>query len=412
MYRINLHEVISALSDALDLVGVDSFHHGKRVGFMAVQAVDRLPDSLSSLDLLHLGMLHDIGVSSTRIHQNLVEHFNWEGAGEHCRIGYERLKRFPPLEHLAEPILHHHTPWEELKKRTDLSPDSALFANWIFLTDRADVMAASHHNRDILQKKEPIIREIRKRSGTFFEPGLVELFSHMAEQEAFWLMQDPRHISVFVERFKTEAKESTLDFPMLKKLSLIFSEIVDSKSEFTHEHSLGVASLSRHMGELLGLSETVRDKLELAGLLHDLGKLQTPDEILDKPGPLTDREKAAINQHSFETYTVLGQITGMEEIAGWASYHHESPNGKGYPFRLPGDKLPLEARIIAVADVFQSLTQNRPYRQALSLQEAVEHMESLAEEESLDPELVKLVLKNPEESLRKARALEPEREYS
>ena len=87
-----------------------------------------------------------------------------------------------------------------------------------------------------------------------------------------------------------------------------------------------------------------------------------PDEILDKAGSLDERERAIINTHSFETYQILRHIDGFEAIALWASYHHEEPNGCGYPFHLTAEAMPLEAKILRVADIFQAMVQNRPYR--------------------------------------------------
>lgn len=148
----------------------------------------------------------------------------------------------------------------------------------------------------------------------------------------------------------------------------VFSCIVDAKSTFTREHSDGVASLARHIGGLFGMSERTCDMLELAGLLHDLGKLRVPDTLLEKPGKLNSLEYAAVQRHSFDTYNILKNIHGFEDIALWAGQHHERVNGSGYPYHLKSPQLSREARIIAVADVFQALAQNRPYRKALSPQ--------------------------------------------
>ena len=102
-----------------------------------------------------------------------------------------------------------------------------------------------------------------------------------------------------------------------------------------------------------------------AGHLHDLGKLRVPDEILDKPGRLDAAERKIINTHSYETFQILRNIGGFEDIARWAAYHHEEPDGSGYPFHLDAAATPLEARILRVADIFQAMVQERPYRQGM-----------------------------------------------
>lgn len=157
---------------------------------------------------------------------------------------------------------------------------------------------------------------------------------------------------------------------------MIFARIVDAKSPSPPS----IRSASRGWpasAERLGVSAENCEKLEIAGLLHDLGKLRVPDEILDKPGRLDNRERKIINTHSYETFQILRNIHGFEEITRWAAYHHEEPDGSGYPFHLKADAMPLEARILRVADIFQAMVQIRPYRQGLSDAEVTTFMRDL-----------------------------------
>ncbi|MCI5142005.1 MAG: HD domain-containing protein, partial [Candidatus Electrothrix sp. ATG1] len=156
--------------------------------------------------------------------------------------------------------------------------------------------------------------------------------------------------------------------------------------------------ISKHVG----LSEEKQYMLELTGLLHDLGKLNVPDEILEKPGPLTEQERLIMMRHSFESYQILRRISGFEEIAKWAAFHHEVLAGTGYPFHKDATGLSLEARIISVADVFQALTQNRPYRPQLPLEKIFIIMDEMVAEGDLDPQLVALTKAHADECLRKA----------
>ena len=115
-----------------------------------------------------------------------------------------------------------------------------------------------------------------------------------------------------------------------------------------------------------------------------------PDEILEKPGALTCEERSLIEHHSFETYQILRGIVGLEDIALWAAYHHEKPNGRGYPFHCGGTELTLEMRIIAVSDVFQALAQHRPYRQPLSPAQVLEMLRAFVNRNQLDRGVVGL----------------------
>jgi putative nucleotidyltransferase with HDIG domain len=180
----------------------------------------------------------------------------------------------------------------------------------------------------------------------------------------------------------------------LRVLASIFSRIVDAKSEFTATHSLGVARLARLLAEKMGVSRDHCDKLEVAGLLHDLGKLRVPDELLNKPGTLDVHERQIMNSHSFETFQILRKIDGFGEIALWAAYHHEEPEGTGYPFHVTEKDLSLEARILRVADIFQAMVQTRPYRQGMTGEEIKVFMLELAGKGKLDAQVVDVAIEN------------------
>jgi HD-GYP domain-containing protein (c-di-GMP phosphodiesterase class II) len=190
----------------------------------------------------------------------------------------------------------------------------------------------------------------------------VDAFLDVSQSEAFWLSLEREHVDGYVSEWISHDSTRDMEFEDLKGIIKIFSHIVDAKSRFTQEHSDGVANLSCYLGETFELSEKKCEMLELAGLLHDLGKLRVPDEVLEKPGKLSEDEFATIQRHSFDTLNILKRIRGFEEIAQWAGQHHERVDGSGYPYHSNENRLPLEARIIAVADVFQALAQERPYR--------------------------------------------------
>lgn len=398
--KADLRHVIYALSDALDLVGVDDVAHGKRVGIMAAECgrAGGLPDDEVAF-LFDLGMLHDIGVSSTRTHCHLVEEFDWDGSQVHCEVGHALLKGFAPFVPMARPVLYHHTRWEELT-RTEVTPSVARHANLIYLVDRVDALAAPHYaDNSLLQNTDVIRDKIAGHAGSYFSPELVEIFLKASRTEAFWLMLEPRSIQACLLELLKRDDDYPASIAELKQLACIFARIVDAKSPFTAEHSLGVARLSRFLAERLGVSEENCDKLEIAGLLHDLGKLRVPDEILDKPGRLDPMERRIINTHSFETFRILHNIAGFEEITPWAAWHHEEPDGSGYPFHIKGDALPIEARILRVADIFQAMVQKRPYRTGLSVKEVSAFIAELASQGRIDAQVTATLLAVVDEAM-------------
>ena len=179
----------------------------------------------------------------------------------------------------------------------------------------------------------------------------------------------------------------------LERVHLLISRVISSKDQFTSEHSLEVSSIAKAIGLYLGFSSEHLEKLELAGLLHDLGKLILPQKILNKTGKLTAQEFEIIKMHPFYTYKTLIQVKGMEEIARWAGYHHERLDGSGYPFHLTAKDLEIESRIIQVADVLAALLENRVYRRAFNFREVYQILNEEISKGKLDGQVVEAALK-------------------
>lgn len=219
-FHAELHHVIYALSDALDLVGVDDVAHGKRVGIMAAECGKMLGLPQAEIDFLfELGMLHDIGVSSTQTHQHLVEEFDWAGSQHHTIVGHDLLKGFAPLANMALPIRYHHTKWPELVKK-ELEPAVARHANLIYLVDRVDTMAAPYYSSNtVLQHAESIRTEIRRRTDSNFSPELVDAFMEASRTEAFWLLLEPRSIQTYLQERLAHAKPAQASGAELKHVA-------------------------------------------------------------------------------------------------------------------------------------------------------------------------------------------------
>jgi len=170
---------------------------------------------------------------------------------------------------------------------------------------------------------------------------------------------------------------------------------IDARDPYTRGHSESVARYAVAIGRAMGLDGEAVQRLEFAGLLHDTGKLAVPDAILRKPAPLTPIEREAIRRHPFYSAQIVHQVHALRPIEPWVYHHHERWDGNGYPARLKGEDIPLGARIIAVADTFDAMTSDRPYRKALPVEVALAEIRENAGKQ-FDPHIADVFLNLPE----------------
>lgn len=400
--KIDPHRAVCALTSVLDFVGIDEIQHGKRVAWMAEAIARELGwDAVRLGFMFYAGMLHDCGVSRAQEHRRLTDALLWDGAEAHCERGEAYLLDCAPLKAFAPVVRWHHTPWKALTT-TALPAELKLQSNLIFLADRIDVLQAPHlearHVDDaILIARDALVAQVRGYAGLLFAPELVTAFAAVAQRESFWLGMDPYYLAEYLEHYPLASPVRELDGGDVLALGRLFAQVVDAKSPFTHEHSLRVARVARRIYELLGASGDVTVEFEVAALLHDIGKLRVPDEILDKPGPLTPAERATISRHSYDTFRILNRVFPGSPIPRWAASHHENLLGSGYPFHSRPVELDAETRILSVADVLQALAQDRPYRSRLGSHDVGMKIEAMADDGHLDPQVVRLALLHLEE---------------
>ena len=202
---------------------------------------------------------------------------------------------------------------------------------------------------------------------------LAETFNHMAGD-----------IEQYVERLKQAAAENRDLF--LGSIRMLAAAI-DEKDPYTRGHSGRVAKYSMIIGENLGLDAGELDRLRISALLHDVGKIGVDDRVLKKPGKLTDEEFTLMKQHPVKGANIMRPVAQLKEMLPGIELHHERMDGGGYPYGLPGEKIPMMARIIAVADTFDAITTNRPYQSAMDLEFAMDRIRSLAISK-FDPKVV------------------------
>ena len=209
-----------------------------------------------------------------------------------------------------------------------------------------------------------------RRSGTWFDPGLVNALGAFRTDAAFWSSLTEPDLT----RWEPEDQVVTLDGDRVLQIATAFAAIVDAKSSWTYFHSDRTSVIATSIGAALGLDDDELSDLRYGALLHDIGKLAVSSRILDKPSSLTDAEFERVKEHPLFTQWVLERVSCFEALAPVAAAHHERLDGSGYPRGLDAYTLTLPMRVLAVADVYEALTADRPYRQALPEDEALEIM--------------------------------------
>lgn len=222
--------------------------------------------------------------------------------------------------------------------------------------------------------------------GTIFNPSLATLLLNVAQEKTFWMDLEPQNIEYALVRHLPVMKDP-IDEKTFFSMAETISAIVDAKSPFTSIHCKGLEEKVVIYAEHCQFTDENKQKLRLAALLHDLGKLVVPAAILNKPGPLSSQEMDIIHEHSYYTEKTL-QIMGVDpDVVRWASNHHEKLNGQGYPKGLVAEQLDYGSRILAALDVYQALTEDRPYRNGYAHDDAMRILLMMAEKNELDREV-------------------------
>jgi putative nucleotidyltransferase with HDIG domain len=209
--------------------------------------------------------------------------------------------------------------------------------------------------------------------------------------EEFW-SQELQLMGIFAAEVSSALQKAHL-YEEINKLFLSTVEAlatsIDAKDPYTYGHSRRVAELSVAISTELGMPKERIRKLELASLLHDIGKIGTPESILRKPGRLQPEEYEKIKEHPAKGEEILEMIAEFKEIVTWIRHHHEWYDGKGYPDCLAAEQIPLESRILAVADSFDAMTSDRPYRKGMPTDAVLKIMEQFSRSQ-FDPAIVEV----------------------
>lgn len=386
--EISRSEFIEALAATQDLIAPVVAGHGRRVAVFASLISEALAYTEEEHERLILAAkLHDIGCFPLSIKEKTDLHtFDVLSPQKHCAVGYVLLSKCSIFNEITRTILHHHDHWDKTQGIDIHDNPIPTDAYIIHLADRIDILIKD--KRNILKIKNDMIRTIAELSGSLFSPKVVNAFKDIAIQDSFWL-QGVHH--EHCERIHSQNNEVLLANHLFELIDIL-TIIIDFKSRFTATHSSGVTATAMELGALVGYNDSLH--LMIAGSLHDIGKLIIPNEILEKAGPLDTEERSLMYSHPVYTHDILSQIKGLHDVANTASFNQEKLNGGEYPFKPTSKQYDTPARIVAISDVFTSLTEDRPYRTGLQKGKALKILIKMAEDLDIAPDLFDVVRAN------------------
>jgi len=399
--KFNLNNFLSAVSFALDFLEIDflgaTSNHSKRVTYIAQRLSEyfKMSDE-EQFDLYSFAILHDNGLCEDVLLTGRPaeifkdKHKHLETYIDHCNIGEENVTSFPFLTGGRNIIRYHHEHFDGSGFFGVAGADIPLMAQIISLADTVDNLY--HFETRNLENREKIINFISLHKGRYYSSEIVDAFMDICSHTSFWLdLQEPFIYEALLN--KSPIKEIDIHIDEIFLITKVFSKIIDSKSKFTYRHTSGLTEKAGIMADFYQFNQNSKTQFLIAASLHDLGKLAIPNAILDKPGKLTKREFNIIKEHTYYTRVALTQINGFEDITKWAANHHETLDGTGYPYGIHGDELGFEERLMSGLDIYQALTENRPYRDGMNHNKAMGILKNSSKSGKIDKMIVNDICK-------------------
>ncbi len=392
--KIRLGQLLSSLSFALDIAENRYFNHSRRTAYIAYHIAKEM--GLRKEDVTNAyfsSLIHDIGMAGYLSKYTIMDiHTDLALKKEHCSYGHEILKDLPIDSSIKEYVLYHHEQWNGSGPFNLKGDEIPLISQIMHIADFFEIYYLRFIETKGKIKELSGVDLIEKWLSTYrnilFKKDICDVFLSLIDKEKFWFDLTSRNIEKVLDLIEP-AKDIYIDIDDLHEISRAFSKLIDYKSKFTYEHSKGISNITNGFATYLGYDSIMVKKLSIAANLHDIGKLVVPLSILEKPGKLSQQELQVIKSHPYYTKLILKQIKGIEDIAEWAGNHHEKLNGKGYPEKLMGSNITKEDQIIAIADIYQALTEDRPYREGMDSQTAIEIMMDMADRGELSKEMIR-----------------------
>lgn len=378
--NISTKGVIRIIQRTCNHVDPRLMDHGLKVSYIVSKLlrIQGTFDAVKQRDICFVAMLHDIGAYKTEEIDRMLQFESVDVKG-HSIYGYLFLRNFSPLNYLSEVVLYHHTSWSNLEKMESISEECKFLSQLVNIADRAEL-----YMRDEFHTWGGFLKEAEQGIGTRYKDSLVALMrqagdcSFNKQDEEFYdlmMLQNPLT--------QTEVEE------YMKMI--VFA--IDFRSGHTVTHTITTTSISYELAGYLLMDESETNQIVCGALLHDLGKIGIPVEILEKPGKLLDAEMAVMRTHVQKTAEIFGDDVD-ETIKRISLRHHEKLDGSGYPAGLTADVLTRSERIVAVADIVSALAGVRSYKKSYQKQKLINIICKMKEDGLLDGEVVSAMVSN------------------
>ena len=380
--------LVQVLAHALDMVEIAylgaSTNHGKRIAVLCAAMGRHLGmDEQELSNLISCALLHDNALTE----YILLKTGREEDAvylGAHCEIGQRNIEILPFKGNINGFILYHH---ERADGQGPFKMSEGYYPLAAELIATADMIDVERHLQRIAPTLLPILRES-------INEDIQRRFTGRAGNALLAVLDEDMLASLQNDYIEQTIRRSVppwtieADDPALIPIAELIARIIDYKSKFTRLHTQQIANRAWIMAEYYGYDLTTKIQLYLAAALHDIGKLAVPSEVLEKPGKLNDEEFKIIQTHIVQTRNTLSALEGQEQIIEWASNHHEKLDGRGYPLGKTAADLDFNSRLMACIDIYQAVSEERPYHPSRSHAETMSVLNSMAEK-SVDPVIVR-----------------------
>ncbi|MCP4155643.1 MAG: HD domain-containing protein [bacterium] len=403
-----LNQTLEALALVLEFNMKDhpSHQHAIRVGEGCVLIGEKMGISPSSLQkLYYAGLLHDVGKISVDSRllakKSSLSDEEFEIIKMHTIHGSRIIATLPGMSDMALWVRWHHEWWNGTGYPDGLKEhDIPLEVQILGVVDCFDSIQTPRLDRDRLPQ-EMAYKIIEEQRGTHFNPEILDFVLEMVKEKTLIPGQSSGKFLELKEKYIDKPFSEFSDgywqgtgiaelYPILR----LFARVIDAKHKYTRGHSTRVSILARHLARKLKLPADEIITVEVAGLLHDAGKISVPVEILDKPSSPSNEEWEIIKGHPKKSLDILSTIHALKDIAEISAAHHERYDGSGYPNHIKGWKIHRLSQIIAIADTYDAITSNRSYRKGRPPEVAYKIIEKELGTQ-FNPEIGKVLLQIP-----------------